>query len=159
MTPHASHVDAIFVHELPITATPSQLRILDARFEAARLLYNALLHESLRRSQLVRESRDYRRARETVDRKLRRAALRKVDAQFEFTRYGLYGWASRTITGSWLSDMSTRNAFAASQHALRPRSINTRLETKAGLGSRSAVSYRVWRGRARGKAFGISAAS
>lgn len=97
-------VDAIFVHELRIIATPSQLRTLGARFEAARLVYNALLGEALRRSQLVRESREYRRAREMTDKKVRRAALRRVDARFEFTRYGLYGWASRTITNSWLGE-------------------------------------------------------
>lgn len=85
-------------------ATPSQLRTLGARFEAARLVYNALLGEDLRRSQLVRESREYRRAREITDKKLRRSALRKVDARFEFTRYGLYGWASHTITDSWLGE-------------------------------------------------------
>jgi putative transposase len=105
MATDAAAVDAIFVHELRIIATPSQLRRLGARFEAARLVYNALLGESLRRSQLVRESREYRRARDMADRKLRRSALRKVDARFGFTRYGLYGWASRTITGSWLSEL------------------------------------------------------
>jgi len=98
-------VDAIFVHELRIVATPSQLRTLGARFEAARLVYNALLGEDLKRSQLVRESRDYQRARAMTDRKLRRSALRKVDARFGFTRYGLYGWASRTITNSWLGEL------------------------------------------------------
>ena len=98
-------VDAIFVHELQIIATPSQLRTLGARFEAARLVYNALLGEDLRRSQLVRESREYRRAREITDKRLRRLALRRVDARFEFTRYGLYGWASRTITDRWLGEL------------------------------------------------------
>jgi len=97
-------VDAIFVHELAIIATPSQLRTLGARFEAARLVYNALLHEDLRRSQQVRESREYQRARVIRNTKLRRAALRKVDARFEFTRYGLYTWASRAITKSWLGE-------------------------------------------------------
>jgi transposase len=105
MATDTAAVDAIFVHELRIIATPSQMRTLGARFEAARLVYNALLGEDLRRSQLVRESREYRRAREMTDKRLRRLALRRVDARFEFTRYGLYGWASRTITDSWLGEL------------------------------------------------------
>jgi putative transposase len=104
MATDTAAVDAIFVHELRIIATPSQLRTLGARFEAARLVYNAMLGEDLRRSQLVRESREYRHAREIAETKLRRSALRMVDARFGFTRYGLYGWASQTITNSWLAE-------------------------------------------------------
>lgn len=104
MATDTAAVVAIFVHELRIIATPSQLRTLAARFEAARLVYNAMLGEDLRRSQLVRESREYRHAREMADTKLRRSMLRRVDARFGFTRYGLYGWASRTTTNSWLAE-------------------------------------------------------
>ena len=105
-------VDAIFVHELRIVATPSQLRTLGARFEAARLVYNALLGEDLKRSQLVRESRDYQRALAMTDRKLRRSALRKVDARFGFTRYGLTaGRVGLSQTAGWASS-SMLSAFA-----------------------------------------------
>src|SRR5688572_17327410 len=79
-------VDAIFVHELRIVATPSQLRTLGARFEAARLVYNALLGEDLKRSQLVRESRDYQRARAMTDRKLRLLARQEGETPVQEAR-------------------------------------------------------------------------
>ena len=51
------------------------------RDRQTRPLVRAIAHG---RSQLVRESREYRRAREIADKKIRRLALRKVDARFEF---------------------------------------------------------------------------
>ena len=151
MVLEAAPVDAIFVHELRIIATPSQLRTLGARFEAARLAYNALLGEDLKRSQLVRESREYRRAREIKDKKQRRLALRKVDARFGFTRYGLYGWASRTITSSWLGehvDAQCVRSLAARAHTAV---FEYSLGKKGDLDSRSAASLRASRARVRGK--------
>jgi len=163
MATNTSAVDAIFVHELPIIATPSQLRTLGARFEAARLVYNALLGEDLRRSQLVRESREYRRATQMTDKKLRRLALRRVDARFGFTRYGLYGWASRTITGSWLGDLldaqcvrslAARAHTAVYQYALgrkgRPRfKKRGQLSSIEGQSPRQGIRYSdgklIWR--------------
>ena len=155
MTVDVAPVDAIFVHELPINTTPTQLRTLRVHFEAARLVYNALLHEDLRRSQLVRESREYQQARVMRDTKLRRAALRKVHARLEFTRYGLYGWASRTITKSWLGhhvdahcvrSLAARAHTAVYQYSLgnkgRPRFTNRgALSSIEGQSPRQGIRY------------------
>ena len=53
-----------FVREIPLKATPHDLAVLDVRLDAARQLYNACLRESLRRLDLMRESKPYRAARE-----------------------------------------------------------------------------------------------
>jgi len=92
----------IFTHELLIRATPNQKHILETRLEVARLAYNALLGESLRRAQLLRESREFRKARVQRAGRRRRAALRRVDERFGFRRYDLYAWASEKITPTWL---------------------------------------------------------
>ena len=48
-----------FIHEIPLKTTPHDEAILDVRLEAARNLYNACLRESLRRVDLMRESKAY----------------------------------------------------------------------------------------------------
>lgn len=126
----------IFTHELLIRATPNQKHILEKRLEVARLAYNALLGESLRRAQLLRESRDFRKARAQKARRRRRSALRRVDEHFGFRRYDLYAWASEKITPTWLGDhvdaqcvrsLAARAYTAARQYQLgrkgRPRSL------------------------------------
>lgn len=94
----------IFTHELLIRATRGQKHILDTRLEVARLAYNALLSECLRRVQLLRESREFRKARAMRAGRRKRVALRRVDERFAFRRYDLYGWASKKVTPSWLGD-------------------------------------------------------
>lgn len=95
---------SIFTHELLIQVTLGQKHILDKRLEVGRLAYNALLVESLRRVQLLRESREFRRARALRAGPRKRAALRMVDERFGFRRYDLYTWASRKLTPTWLGD-------------------------------------------------------
>ena len=46
-----------FVCEVPLQVTPAQERILLARLEAARQVYNACLGQARRRARLVRESK------------------------------------------------------------------------------------------------------
>src|SRR5258706_16329115 len=56
-----------FVCEVPLRVTPAQERILVARLEAARQVYNACLGEARTRVRLVRESKAFQRA-QTVPR-------------------------------------------------------------------------------------------
>ncbi|MBK1726450.1 RNA-guided endonuclease TnpB family protein [Halorhodospira neutriphila] len=51
-----------FVHELPLVVTPGVDRVLETRLHAARQVFNATLGEGLRRMDLLRESRAWRRA-------------------------------------------------------------------------------------------------
>ena len=46
-----------FIHELRLKTTPHDLKDLDKRLNAARLLYNACLGEGLKRLRLVRQSK------------------------------------------------------------------------------------------------------
>ncbi|MFZ0694889.1 MAG: hypothetical protein WAN51_12220, partial [Alphaproteobacteria bacterium] len=52
-----------FVLELPLNTTAGDGRDLSVRLDAARQIYNAVLGECLRVLALMRESRDWRRAR------------------------------------------------------------------------------------------------
>ena len=38
-----------YIHEMPLVVTPRQAKVLDQRFEAARMIYNAALQEGLKR--------------------------------------------------------------------------------------------------------------
>jgi hypothetical protein len=51
-----------FVTEIPLLVSPSEERILLSRLEAARQVYNACLSESLRRLNLLRQSKAYQAA-------------------------------------------------------------------------------------------------
>ena len=52
-----------FVCEVPLRVTPAQERVLLARLEAARQVYNACLGQARTRVRLVRESKAFQRAR------------------------------------------------------------------------------------------------
>ncbi len=52
-----------FIHELSLLVSTSQERILLMRMDVARQLYNACLGESLKRLDLMRESKQYQKAR------------------------------------------------------------------------------------------------
>ncbi len=52
-----------FVTELPLRVTPGQEVALNKRFEAARQVYNACLGESLKRLDLIRQSKAWQAAR------------------------------------------------------------------------------------------------
>ena len=52
-----------FILELALEASPHDETELNARFEAARQLYNACLDEAKRRLELLRQSKDFQKAR------------------------------------------------------------------------------------------------
>ena len=52
-----------YIDEMPLVVTPRQAKVLDQRFEAARMIYNAALQEGLKRLRLMRESKDWNKAR------------------------------------------------------------------------------------------------
>ena len=76
-----------FVTEMPLQVSPSQERVLLARLEAARQVYNACLGEGLKRLELLRQSRLYQAARKMVrgkkgsqEAKARTRAFRQANA-------------------------------------------------------------------------------
>jgi len=91
-----------FVHEFALALSGNDEKRLRARFEAARQAYNALLHEALRRRQLLIESRGYANARKAQRGSKRTAAMKRLDEEFGFRKYDLHKWASIAIGRSWI---------------------------------------------------------
>jgi len=55
-----------FILELAIVSSPHDETVLNARFEAARQLYNACLDEAKRRLDLLRQSKEFQKARHST---------------------------------------------------------------------------------------------
>lgn len=91
---------ASFVHTLPLKANPEQIKTLDIKLDAARMLYNACLGEGLRRLQLVRESKNWQKAREIKDKTL----FRKAQKQYKLSDYDLQAFAIQTRKSCHLKD-------------------------------------------------------
>lgn len=110
-----------FVLELPLVVTPEAERVLLSRFESGRRLYNAVLGESLKRQRLMRESKDWQKARLLKDKKERSATFRKIGTEHNFTSASLStfgttckneaGWNNRL--GAHETQRITERAFAA----------------------------------------------
>ena len=54
-----------FIHEFLLKTDPHIEKILEIRFEMARFLYNAVLKEALTRASLMRESKLWKKAKES----------------------------------------------------------------------------------------------
>ncbi len=92
---------------------PAQARILNARLEAARQVYNACLGEALRQARLLHERRAYRRARR-LPRGEERAARRSV----EFTDATVRRYAVRLRQQVFREHMDVRVAQRLASRAL-----------------------------------------
>ncbi len=123
-----------FIHGLPLKTTPSDGAILDVRLDAARNLYNACLRESLRRLDLMRESKLYKSARELPKGKARNEAFNACRNNHDFLEYSLHSFATKTCKTCWIGDhldaftiqkVATRAFGAVEQYAYgvrgRPR--------------------------------------
>ena len=105
-----SHTDS-FICELPLRLAGDDERVLAVRFDTARQAYNACLSESLRRLDLLRQSRAYQDARSlpkgkkgTEAWKVRAAAFRRAEEQAGFREYDLHAWAAEHIAHQWLGE-------------------------------------------------------
>jgi aspartate oxidase len=81
-----------FVCEVSLQVTRQQERILEARFEAGRQLYNALLGEAKKRLALVRQSVWFTLARKARTKKSGRLTLWQQDKRMGFLRMPLKRW-------------------------------------------------------------------
>lgn len=94
-----------FIHELQLETTPHDMAVLDVRLDAAKNLYNACLQESLRRVDLMRESKKYQAARMLPKGKKERTeaftACRKTHVFYE---YDLHAFAGTTAKACWIGD-------------------------------------------------------
>ena len=134
-----------FVHELPLQLTPHDLATLDVRLDMARQLYNACLRESLRRVDIMRESKGYQTARR-LPKEIggkpnleRRSAFKDCRDKHDVSAYSLHAFAA-----------STRNACAIKNHL----DVNT-CQTIATRAFKAVIDYCVGRhGRPRFKRVG-----
>lgn len=79
-----------FIHELPLVANLTTIAELNGRLEACRFLYNAILQECLRRHKLMKESKEWQKARNLTDPKEKREAFKKIIGQRKFTEYDIH---------------------------------------------------------------------
>jgi len=111
-----------FILELAIVSSPRDEVELNARFEAARQLYNACLNEAKRRLDLLRQSNEFQHAKrmpKTVKGKRnkgRSLAFKALNAKFGFSEYSIMNHATK-IRKSWINDhidSSTSQKLASS---------------------------------------------
>jgi len=127
-----------FVCELPLVLVGADERHLQIRLDAARQVYNATLGESLRRLKLLRESKEYARARvlphrTKAERTARAIAFRQLDIRFRLREYDLHAyatqfgrcWIGQHLDANTIQTVTTRAWNAVRQYQLgvrgRPR--------------------------------------
>ena len=94
-----------FIHELQLETTPHDMAVLEVRLDAARNLYNACLQESLRRVDLMRESKAYQAARKlSKGKKERTDAFKACRKTHSFYGYDLHAYAGTTAKACWIGD-------------------------------------------------------
>jgi len=98
-----------FILELALETSPHDEAELNARFEAARQLYNACLDEAKRRLDLLRQSNEFKHAKrmpKTVKGKRnkgRSLAFKALNAKFGFSEYDITIFSTK-IRRSWIGN-------------------------------------------------------
>jgi putative transposase len=130
-----------FVATLPLKTSSCDEKELEARFNAAQNLYNAVLSESKKRLELVRNSEAYSKAKTTSkkEKKLRSERFKAALAAYRYSEYDLHELAARTAKASkWIAQkidaqsvqtIATR-AFKASERMLVGNAKKVRFKGK-----------------------------
>lgn len=91
-----------FVCELPLKVTPADEGILLSRLDAARQIYNACLGEAMRRVRLIRQSKDFSRARSLRSNNPERKVLfKRARERYDFSEYALHAYSTK-LRQSWI---------------------------------------------------------
>ena len=98
-----------FIAEFPLRTTPLDERELATRLDAARNLYNAALGEALRVLDLMRQSKDWQRARKMPKGKERSAAFKACMERFDFKSSMTDRFAIACKNACSISDHMTSN--------------------------------------------------
>lgn len=106
---------ASFICECSLVLSGDDERVLLIRLDSARQVYNAVLGESLKRLELLRQSKAYQEARTLErrtkeERKARAAAFRALDERFGLREYDLHAWAGQ-FTQRWLGQHLDANTI------------------------------------------------
>ena len=132
-----------FVCEIPLRVTRRQEQILEARFEAGRQLYNALLGEAKKRLALVRQSIWYAKAKKSTNKKERHAHFAAARQAHGFSDYSLEAFADAMRRTTWLGEhldshvgqKLAKRAFEAVQKVALGKAKKVRFKGKRGLHS------------------------
>jgi putative transposase len=107
----ARRTTANFVLELPLRTTAADAGALGVQLDAARQVYNAVVGESLRRLDLMRERREYiaarripRGASRSPERKARAEEFRRLWEEFGLTAGSLQKFAQTCRGSRWIKD-------------------------------------------------------
>lgn len=102
---------ATFVLELPLVVTKGNERIILSRLEAGRRLFNASLHEALKRLATMRSSLEWQSARDMHKGKERNDAFKAVNLHFGFSEYALHDFVKCVrINAGWKDRLSAQEA-------------------------------------------------
>src|ERR687885_906159 len=146
-----------FVCELPLVVSPASEGVLLRRLEAARQMYNALLGEAMRRVRLIRQSKDFNRARSLKPNNPERKVLfKRARERYNFSEYALHSY-STSLRHSWIGDhldsntaqkLATR-AYKAAEKVLFGKAKKVRFKGKNQLDSVEGKSNKTgirWKG-------------
>ena len=127
-----------FVCELPLVVSSKEESVLLSRLEAGRLLYNACLREAMRRVNLIRQSKDFNKARSLKPSNPERKVLfKKARERYEFSDYSIQSYGTQ-IRHSWIGEhidahtgqkLATR-AYKATEKVLFGKSKRVRFKGK-----------------------------
>jgi putative transposase len=84
-----------FVYTMPLKVEPWEADILMKRFDMARMIYNAVLGEFLKRLKKMRDSELYKSAALEKDKTLKREIYRKAEKLSLFSEYDAHAYATK----------------------------------------------------------------
>ncbi len=93
-----------FITSLALVVSPASERVLLSRLEAARQMYNAVLSEAMRRVNLIRQSKDFARARSLKPSNPERKVLfKRARERYDFSEYAIHSYSTH-LRHSWIGD-------------------------------------------------------
>jgi len=91
------------VTQLPLVVSQANEGVLLSRLEAARQMYNACLGEAMRRVRLIRQSKDFNKARSLkASNPERKILFKRAREWYDFSEYTLHSYSTK-IRNSWIS--------------------------------------------------------
>lgn len=145
-----------FVCEVPLRVSPPQEKVLQARLEAARQLYNACLGEAVKRVKLIQQSRLWQRAWKAKGKGLRSALIQEARSRYGFTDAALQHYAVEIRRSCWIGEhldvhvaqkLGTR-AFRAAERVLFGKARGVRfkgknqMDTVEGKSNKAGIRWR-----------------
>jgi len=137
-----------FVTEIPIMVSVEDEGVLLSRLEAGRQMYNACLGEARRRVDLIRQSKDFNKARSLKRSNPERKVLfKRARERYEFSDYAIQAYGTR-IRHSWIGThidahtgqkLATR-AFNAAEKVLFGQARRVRFKSKNQIDSLESKS-------------------